>query len=310
MAKEAQRYRILAEYASSRGYPQATAPRIQSWVKRHVLPNAIPMHLDFKVKVFAEPVETGRQLLALCHYRFDEGLRSIAQVGGLLWIDGFVIPDDVVRSALSQIGRLPVTLVERVAGQRFDPAAASADTMLAEVANSLVHRHHIAELFGVSPRKGLADGLADLLGVMLGVRSAQDVDLDAVDEVARLGRLDRARRERLPGITDPWLRERPAVALLNFATAFAPKTTAQRIAEASAEDLRLARASAQSIETATAAFADLASKAGQPEFAGLGFLPPGVSPTEMRLLAVLPALVFSRQARDLANELSARAHSG
>ena len=308
--RDAQRYHLLADFAGNSGYPQVTGPAVHSWVKRGVLPEAVPIHRDWAVKVFAEPVAVGRQLLALCHYRFDEKTRSIAIVGGLLWMDGFAVRVDTVREALTTVSQMPVALIERVTRQRFDVDSAQAEESIVATANALVYRHHIAERFGFPVRAGLADGIAEFLRLLFGRVDAQDADLDALDEIARLAHLDRGRRDRIPGVVEPWLPERPAISLTRIASAISPGISARRIAGATADELDSARRSGGQMAAAFAAFADLAIEAGRPGFAGLGSQLPGLSPAGARLLACLASLSFSSEARQLVANLPPTNHSG
>jgi hypothetical protein len=158
---------------------------------------------------------------------------------------------------------------------------------------------------------GLAQGIADFLCVMLGVSApAEIVDLEPLAEVAKLMRLDRARRDRIPGVTEPWLSVQPATALLEVAVGLRPHRLELLIDEASTGELEAARRAATIVAPAFAGFADLAEGAGRPGFGGIGYRPVSVSSEAVRLFVALAALAFPAGRADLVAGLPTDPHSG
>lgn len=305
VSKTAQRYETLAAYGRAHGYPKLHGPAVHTWVKQRFLPRATIDHPAFGVRSIVEPIVTGRQLLRFCHYRYDESLRDTRVIGALLWLDGFDIPFDMVRRGLTVVARSPWRLVELT--QRLSTRSEVDADAINAAAVAAIYHHRVPEKLGVETTPGMAEGLAAYLGQLLGVGIPSD--LDVLDEFAKLAGLDRARRDRIPGVMEPPLRERPGEALSRIAPALAVAELEKTIARASEEELVAARDVAERIAASLVRYAQLAEAADRPGFAGLGPLT-RMPFTTVRLETLLASLAFSSQARELAENLPAESHSG
>src|SRR5207302_7710965 len=98
--KEARSYRRLAAWARCHNYRRVSRHTVKGWVASGALPNAVPIHQGFGPPRMAQRVDMGRQLLRLCHYRYDDGLGRLHIVSANLWLDGYDVPLDKVRAGM------------------------------------------------------------------------------------------------------------------------------------------------------------------------------------------------------------------
>lgn len=117
--KDAKRYAELAAWAHHQGYPDITASRIESWVRRGLLPRAEIAHTGFGRREIRDPPDTQAALLRACRYRFDWRENSIAIIGVAMWIDGFDVTEKLVREGLRREATAPIRLL-RVIRKRPD----------------------------------------------------------------------------------------------------------------------------------------------------------------------------------------------
>ncbi len=123
-SRDARLYRRLAAWARCHGYREVTRHAVHHWVSAGLLPRADSKPTGFSQRTTAIHVATGRQLLALCRYRYRDGLGRYDLVGAQLWLDYFDVPDRFLRAAIVREFPTPagtpdgVALSYRVARQR------------------------------------------------------------------------------------------------------------------------------------------------------------------------------------------------
>jgi hypothetical protein len=194
VTKDARRYKVLALYARGQGYPKCKEHAVQQWTKRDLVPRAVSIFWGQGRRSVTDPVQTGAQLLAVCHLRFDLGIRSLDEIAAYLWVDRFDIPVGRVRAGLASLGDLEAHVRRAAARERSGATGGQRDA--AEVAVHAVYDRHIADLVG-RPRLDKADltqGLTDYIRVVAEGRSPTEMDLDGLTALCRLGSLDRASR--------------------------------------------------------------------------------------------------------------------
>lgn len=98
--RDARTYRRLAAWARCHGYPRVTRHVVRKWTIAGLLPRATRVPVGWGAPSTAQSVETGRQLLRLCHYRYSQRLGRLDVVAANLLLDGFVVDLDPVRRAM------------------------------------------------------------------------------------------------------------------------------------------------------------------------------------------------------------------
>lgn len=97
--REAGTYRDLTAWIRDR-YPQVTEHLIHHWVSGGLLPPASAEWWGFGQRSTVQHVDTGRQLVAICRYRFDDRLGRHDLIGAQLWLDDFAVDTDLLRAAI------------------------------------------------------------------------------------------------------------------------------------------------------------------------------------------------------------------
>jgi hypothetical protein len=69
-------------------------------VKAGLLPKASVVSIGFGKRATVQATHTGRQLLSLCQYRYDDELGRHDLVGAQMWLDWFEMPTAFVRGAI------------------------------------------------------------------------------------------------------------------------------------------------------------------------------------------------------------------
>jgi hypothetical protein len=98
--RDARVYRRLAAWARCHGYRAVTRHTVHHWVSASLLPKADSKPTGFGQRATTLHVATGQQLLALCRYRYSDGLGRYDLVGAQLWLDNFDVPDRFLRAAI------------------------------------------------------------------------------------------------------------------------------------------------------------------------------------------------------------------
>jgi hypothetical protein len=98
--KDARIYRRLAAWARCHEYRRVSRYAVHDWVKHKALPGAMRTYEGFGPPKISLPADTGRQLLALCRYRYDQKIGRLNEIKANLWLDGFDVPIADVRKAL------------------------------------------------------------------------------------------------------------------------------------------------------------------------------------------------------------------
>lgn len=98
--RDARTYRRLAAWARCHGYSRVTRHVVRKWTIAGLLPRATRVAIGWGAPSTAQRVETGHQLLRLCHYRYRENLGRLDVVAANLLLDGFVVDLDPVRRAM------------------------------------------------------------------------------------------------------------------------------------------------------------------------------------------------------------------
>lgn len=100
--RDARTYRRLAAWARCHGYRDVTRHTVHHWVTAELLPTVPPVHPGFGQRATMQHVDTGRQLLALCRYRYTDKLGRYDLIGAQLWLDGFGDSTKLVRDAVGR----------------------------------------------------------------------------------------------------------------------------------------------------------------------------------------------------------------
>ncbi len=285
--KTARVYSELAAYAVARGYDKVSAPGVQEWRTRGLLPSARSLGRGRRAPGRL-PRALKDRLTQICRYRYNQEIRDLRVVLLLLWLDGADIDLVRVRDALASISGIVERYVRLVGhpAERADPDAAEADLdAAAESAARILQRLPGAARVDVDD---LVNAARDALRVSV-ERGEPEAPEDLGPMAAALG-LDRAHSDTI-GEVEPWLDDVPADALLSaLHNVFGPGP-ARQIAAASDEDLLAARSSANQLATIVDRYAAIAF-AMPPGFAGLGLLESLAGLPERRaLLLYLAALV-------------------
>jgi hypothetical protein len=100
--RDARTYRRLAAWARCHGYREVTQHTVHHWISGGLLPKAQPVPTGFGQRATVQHVDTGRQLLALCRYRYKDKLGRYDLIGAQLWLDGFDLATAFVRDAVAR----------------------------------------------------------------------------------------------------------------------------------------------------------------------------------------------------------------
>lgn len=100
--RDARTYRRLAAWARCHGYREVTRHTVHHWVSAGLLPKAESVPTGFGQRATVQHVDTGRQLLALGHYRYTDKLGRHDLIGAQLWLDGFDVTTTLVRDAVAR----------------------------------------------------------------------------------------------------------------------------------------------------------------------------------------------------------------
>jgi hypothetical protein len=223
--RDAHRYEELAAHARDHGFTRVKRDAVQQWVKRGLVPRGEPHHYGQSRRTFTYPSRTGAQLLALCRLKFVEHVRALNEVAASLWLEGFDLPDDSVRRALTTSADLGAAerAGRRLAAKRGDTKASRRDAIdtFAEAATA----SRAAKTISPRARADATVGIADFVASALGVGDTEP-DLAGMAGVANLTELGVRELERL-------------------LPTFSPEFVAARIAQASPAELRAVRAAAR-----------------------------------------------------------------
>jgi len=107
--RDARTYRRLAAWARCHTYREVTRHTVHHWVTAGLLPSVPPIPVGFGQRATVQHVDTGRQLLALCRYRYADKLGRYDLIGAQLWLDGFDVSTTFVREAIGREFRRPAT---------------------------------------------------------------------------------------------------------------------------------------------------------------------------------------------------------
>jgi len=118
--KEPQIYAPLAAWARSHDYARVTRHVVQHWVKRGLLPRAERHRDGFGAAQITLPIATGRQLLALCRYRYDWEVGRLSMLQALLWLDGYSVQSAGIRA--NHRGVIGQGIAKRIGAKRADAA--------------------------------------------------------------------------------------------------------------------------------------------------------------------------------------------
>jgi hypothetical protein len=122
--RDARTYRRLAAWARCHGYRDVTQHTVHHWLSAGLLPKVPPVPTGFGQRAIVQHVDTGRQLLALCRYRYRDKLGRYDLIGAQLWLDGFEVSTSFVRDAIARE-------FVRPAGTRPQPDEVSSSFLIA-----------------------------------------------------------------------------------------------------------------------------------------------------------------------------------
>lgn len=257
--RDPRRYEDLARRAREAGYTRVSGPAVHGWVKQGLLPLVVVTPTGFGSRAITEPPGIARQLKALCHHRYDPpATRSLTRLGLYLWLDGFPIAERAVRDGLTYAIDLP-------------GRARSATRIRDADEWDIVNQHVFEGGFGAalaSPRD-LAAGLGDFLAAQAGTTSAEKMDPAGLTALERLSGADRL-LQAIRGVGERPVDLRVTMPLLVVARLRAA------IEAASVTDLDSAREHALTLRAAFSEAAKQAAERGNPGYAGLDQLVPGL----------------------------------
>ena len=173
VAKSAQRYDSLAEWARAHGYVNLTGSTVHSWLKRGLPFPVIDERPAFGRRNTHEPDETYAALLAACKYRYDYEIRSIGVVGTILWLRGFAVDARLVREGLIWFASNPTRLV-RLLSHRLEVLESNdVGTIAGSAGVTFAYHPELPARFPRAAAAGfdraaLATGVSDLLALLLG----------------------------------------------------------------------------------------------------------------------------------------------
>ena len=259
-SKDASRYEDLARRAREAGYARVTRFAVQSWVKHGLLPHVVVTPTGFGSRAITEPAGIQRQLLALCHLRYDPpATRSLWRLALDLWLDGYAVADRAVRTGLLNVADLP----GRVEGATRVPGD-EGGSVIWDVVDRLVYEEHL--LGGEQVRRqDLAAGLGDFLAVQAGQAGPDEM---ALGGLAALEQLSGA-SSLLAAISAAG--ERP-IGLRATMTHLTVEHIRSAVNAASWAELEAARLRAREIRDEIAMAAAEAAARGDPGYAGLDVL--------------------------------------
>jgi hypothetical protein len=136
-----------------------SGPAVHLWLHRHLLPPAVVTRTGFGRTETRLADGAHDQLLALCRYRFDWDVSRLDWIGALLWLDGFDIPFDDVRSVFVQEAKRLVSLRQARSSRNLDEADRARLASSAERFTLAVHVPGLSRRL----RAGLAVYLTDTL---------------------------------------------------------------------------------------------------------------------------------------------------
>ena len=187
---EAPAYRELARIAAEAGYPEVTPSRVHTWVTARLLPPTAE-RVSRGSRGFSSELRDGAvaQLIALAKHRRITANRHTLAV--LLWLDGWDVPRDLVRSALLSV------IPRRTLSDASDEVLDRLDRLAAPIASLLVRRFRP----GTRGARVAVDAAAALIPA---VHGAYEADEYAARNLELIAQLDRGRTDRLEG-TPAWL---------------------------------------------------------------------------------------------------------
>jgi hypothetical protein len=100
--RDARTYRRLAAWARCHRYREVTRHTVHHWISAGLLPKARSVPMGFGQRATVQHVDTGRQLLALCRYRYTDKLGRYDLIGAQLWLDDFDVPTRFLRAAVGR----------------------------------------------------------------------------------------------------------------------------------------------------------------------------------------------------------------
>ena len=258
--KDPHRYEDLASRAREAGYARVTRFAVQGWVKHGLLPQVVVTPTGFGSRAITEPPGIEHQLIALCHLRYDPPpTRSLDRLGLYLWLDGFLVAERALRAGLVAAIDLP---------GRARAATRLPDADEWDIVNQLVFEGGLGRVVPVPPGD-LAAGLGDFLAAQAGTPLPGKVDPAGLAALERLSGADRL-YQAVRGVGQRPVDLRATMSLL----AVARLRTA--IEAASVTDLETAREQALTLRTTFSEVVKQAAARGDPGYAGLDHLVPGL----------------------------------
>lgn len=301
MVKDARIYRELAAVARGWGYTRVSGAAVHNWRKKGLLPRVIVRHERFGGTSTEIPAEAVERLRVLCHLRFDEGIRDLALVGLLMWLDDQRVSIDVARRGAKSAATLLPRMLER-AGARArsrDPEDPDADLDAAAVKFAAVARTTQAEVGGepVETQELEVASMEFFRGI---TGRTTDVDAAVLEPLGRLIGLRRAATEAPPGV-GPWLGTDPGAALAEFVGDMNGPTLVERIDKATDVELLSAREAGRDLHMSIGVMAELTDLTLPPGQYGFGFMRPAFFSSPLwRAAPFLVALTKPGMARDAA----------
>jgi hypothetical protein len=98
--RDARIYHRLAAWARCQRYRRVRQHTVHHWVSAGLLPGATSIPTGYGQRTTVLHVDTGRQLVALCRYRYTDELGRYDLIGAQLWLDGFDVATRFVTEAL------------------------------------------------------------------------------------------------------------------------------------------------------------------------------------------------------------------